>query len=81
MQQMGEAEWNALSEKDQQKKLMEIKLKEKQLRKDGKVDEARQLLEALIMTEQGLFFNYYFLSSACICIKHCFLLTLYRDAG
>ncbi|XP_033746567.1 trichohyalin-like isoform X2 [Pecten maximus] len=44
MKQLGEAEWKLLSEKERQKKLMELKLKERQLRRDGKFDELARLL-------------------------------------
>lgn len=35
MNQIGESEWKQLSEKERQRKLIELKLKEKQLRRDG----------------------------------------------
>ena len=35
MRQLGEAEWQALSEQERQRRLMMLKLKEKQLRKQG----------------------------------------------
>ena len=41
---MGENEWDKLSEKERQRRLMELKLKERQLRRDGKFDELGQLL-------------------------------------
>lgn len=41
---MGEAEWKNLSEQERQRKLIELKLKEKKLRKEGKYDEAAALL-------------------------------------
>ena len=42
--QMGETEWNLLSEKERQRRLMELKLKERQLRREGRNDEADALL-------------------------------------
>ncbi|XP_069101140.1 trichohyalin-like isoform X2 [Argopecten irradians] len=44
MKQLGEAEWKLLSDKEKQRKLMELKLKERQLRRDGKFDELARLL-------------------------------------
>ena len=41
---MGEAEWNRLSEQERQRRLMELKLKERKLRREGKYDEAAALL-------------------------------------
>lgn len=55
MNQMGEAEWKQLSERQQQQRLMELKMKEKQLRKEGKVSEARQLITELVDAERGEF--------------------------
>ena len=42
--QMGEKNWQNLSERERQRKLMEMKLKERQLRRDGKYDELAALL-------------------------------------
>lgn len=53
MNQMGEAQWAELSEKQRQQKLMEIKMKERQLRDEGKLDEARELINHLLKSEQG----------------------------
>ena len=44
MFQMGEAEWNRLSDLERQRLLMELKLKERRLRREGKYDEAAALL-------------------------------------
>lgn len=54
MNQMGEADWRRLSEKERQKKLMEIKMKERRLKDEGKLDEAKELLKGLIDAEQGM---------------------------
>ena len=53
MNQVGEAEWNSIQEKERQQKLMEFKLQEKRLREEGKLEEANQLLKDLIDAEQG----------------------------
>ncbi|XP_046580730.1 uncharacterized protein LOC124288178 isoform X2 [Haliotis rubra] len=42
--EMGEADWLRLSEKERQRKLMELKLKQRQLKKRGLLDEAAALL-------------------------------------
>ncbi|XP_060082221.1 trichohyalin-like [Ylistrum balloti] len=44
IKQLGEADWKLMSEKERQKKLMELKLKERQLRRDGKFDELARIL-------------------------------------
>ena len=46
--QVGEKEWLKLSEQERQKRLVDLKLKEKQLRKEGRMDEAAQLLGLII---------------------------------
>ena len=40
MKQMGEAEWAALSERERQAKLLKLRLQERKLRQEGKIDEA-----------------------------------------
>lgn len=40
MKQMGDAEWAALSERERQAKLLKLKLQERKLRQEGKLDEA-----------------------------------------
>ncbi|XP_035826163.1 uncharacterized protein LOC101847194 [Aplysia californica] len=52
--EMGEAEWNRLSEKERQRRLMELKLKERQLRREGRYDEAAALLGSLLNDEEKL---------------------------
>ena len=42
--QIGENNWNNMSERERQRRLMELKLKERQLRRDGKYDELATLL-------------------------------------
>ncbi|PFX16028.1 hypothetical protein AWC38_SpisGene19720 [Stylophora pistillata] len=44
MKQMGDAEWAALSERERQAKLLKLKLQERKLRQEGKLDEASRLL-------------------------------------
>lgn len=44
MDQYGQNEWDKLSEKERQKRLIELKLQEKRLRKEGKFDEIAKLL-------------------------------------
>ena len=41
---LGNAEWLQLSEKERQAKLMRLRLEQRQLLKDGKLDEAARLL-------------------------------------
>ena len=40
MKQMGDAQWAALSERERQAKLLKLKLQERKLRQEGKLDEA-----------------------------------------
>ena len=42
--QIGEKDWQNMSERERQRRLMELKLKERQLRRDGKFDELAALL-------------------------------------
>ncbi|GFN88861.1 trichohyalin-like [Plakobranchus ocellatus] len=44
MREMGEAEWSRLSDLERQKKLVELKMREKRLRREGRMDEIAQLL-------------------------------------
>lgn len=53
MKQVGEEEWRRLSEQERQKRLAEMKLKERRLRQEGRMDEAAGLLGGLAETEQG----------------------------
>jgi len=47
---LGDAEWAALSERERQQKLMKLKLEERRLRQEGKMDELARLLgEGLAM--------------------------------
>ena len=40
MKQMGDAQWATLSERERQAKLLKLKLQERKLRQEGKLDEA-----------------------------------------
>ena len=44
IQEMGEADWYRLSDLDRQKKLVELKMRERRLRREGLTDELAQLL-------------------------------------
>lgn len=41
---MGKSEWTMLSEQERQAEMMKLRMKERQLRKEGRVDEAAALL-------------------------------------
>ena len=47
-----------MSEQDRQKELVKLKLQERQLRKEGRMDEAAALLEALQATAEGLYMTF-----------------------
>lgn len=53
MKQFGEKEWQKLSEQERQRKIMEMKMKERKLRQEGKHDEAAALMASLIKSEEG----------------------------
>ncbi|KAL8585441.1 hypothetical protein ACOMHN_024602 [Nucella lapillus] len=52
--QMGEKNWRNLSERERQRRLMELKLKERQLRRDSKFDELAALLGDALNNEATL---------------------------
>lgn len=52
--QLGEIEWNRLSEKERQRKIFQLKMKERQLRKAGKTEEANALLAELLKDQEHL---------------------------
>ena len=54
MNQMGAAEWAALSEKERQARLMKLKLQERKLRAEGKYDEATALITEGIKNQEGM---------------------------
>jgi len=43
IKEIGEDNWNKLSDEEKQRRMVEIKLKEKRLREEGRVEEATQL--------------------------------------
>ena len=55
MKKLGEKEWAALTERERQRRIMQIKKKEKKLRREGKHDELAHLFHSLAVTEQGDF--------------------------
>ena len=52
--QMGEAEWYRLSEAERQKRLMELKLKERMLRQQGRHDDAADLIQQHLRDSETL---------------------------
>ncbi|CAH1784103.1 unnamed protein product [Owenia fusiformis] len=54
MKQHGEAEWQRMSEQERQRKLVELKRKERQLRLEGKIDEAAALLGDALKDQETL---------------------------
>ena len=50
---MGEDEWNKLSDQEKQRKIVELKMKEKKLREEGKTDEAAALFDKLMDNDEG----------------------------
>jgi len=53
MKTLGEREWEALSEKERQRRITQIKRKEKKLRQQGKHDEVAELFAKLAISEKG----------------------------
>ena len=53
MQQHGEAEWKRMSELERQRKMVELRRKERQLRHEGKMDEVEALLGQHLKHKQG----------------------------
>ena len=53
IRQVGEKEWQNLSEQERQHKIMELKIKERKLRQEGRMDEAAALMSSLIKSEEG----------------------------
>ena len=53
MKQIGEAEWNHLSERERQRHLVRIRVEERRLRREGKVDEVAVMLEQHLHNQQG----------------------------
>ena len=68
LKKLGENQWAALSEKERQKRIMQIKQREKKLRRQGKHDELAKLFENLAVTEQGIRFERLLLQKeSCFC--------------
>ena len=57
MKKLGEKEWATLTEKERQRRIMQIKQKEKKLRRQGKYDDLAKLFQNLAITEQGKFWE------------------------
>lgn len=53
MKEMGEKEWDLLSEQERQRKIMMLKMKERKLRQQGKLDEASELFAFMLQSEDG----------------------------
>ena len=53
MQQYGEAEWKRMSELERQRKMVELRRKERQLRHEGKMDQVEALLGQHLKHRQG----------------------------
>ena len=58
MKKLGEKEWASLNEKERQRRIMQIKQREKKLRREGKYDELAKLFHNLAVTEQGTSLTY-----------------------
>nr|XP_039263423.1 trichohyalin-like isoform X2 [Styela clava] len=54
LRQFGEKEWNDLSEIERQRKVFEIKMKERKLRQEGKMNEAAALISSMIKSDEDL---------------------------
>nr|CAB3228489.1 trichohyalin-like [Phallusia mammillata] len=54
MRQLGEDEWNRMSEKERQARLMKLKMEERRLRRKGKYDELAKLLGDAFANEKKL---------------------------
>jgi hypothetical protein len=59
MKQAGDVEWNQLSEKERQARLIKLKMEEKRLRQEGRMNEASELIAGLLENEQGYFFLFF----------------------
>ena len=53
MKQIGADEWNRLSERDRQRHLVRIRVEERRLRQEGRVDEVAVMLEQHLHNQQG----------------------------
>lgn len=50
--QVGEGEWSKLSDKEKQRRIIELKMKEKKLRQEGKTDEVIDLYDKLVESDE-----------------------------
>ncbi|XP_062600408.1 trichohyalin-like [Saccostrea cucullata] len=53
-EEMGEDEWNKLSDSEKQKKIVELKMKERKLRQEGNVEEAAAIFEKVLENDELL---------------------------
>ena len=52
MKEYGEREWAELSEKERQRKLIDLKIRERQLRKEGKMHEIANIIGSHLENEK-----------------------------
>ena len=52
MKEYGEREWAEMSEKERQRKLIDLKIKERQLRKEGKMHEIANIIGSHLENEK-----------------------------
>lgn len=60
MKQVGENAWAFMSEQERQKKIMQLRMEERKLRSEGKMDEAAKLLSSLFENNEGRLHIIYF---------------------
>lgn len=51
-EEMGEDEWNKLSDAEKQRKIVELKMKERKLRQEGNVEEAAAIFEKVLENDE-----------------------------
>lgn len=49
---MGEDEWNKLSDAEKQRRIVELKMKERKLRQEGNVEEAAAIFEKVLENDE-----------------------------
>lgn len=54
MKEAGEREWAMLTKQEQHKRLVKLRLEEKQLRREGKYNEAAHLLGKMAKYQEGM---------------------------
>ena len=59
MKEHGDRQWNMLSEKERQRKLIQLKMKERRLRKEGKMDEIAELIGKHLENEKSRNNNFF----------------------